>query len=513
MDAVSAGFRRTIALLLCLPALASCVSPPRHIGSFVRTEQVRADALLHETPVPSAPSLLAVRRGVWLGARPARARPARPSWLKTRITLLARGSASALLAEGVRLAGHRLRFGTLGRTSGKAASTRTLCPDVRAIAFTGTLARFLDRLTARCGLWWRIRHGAVLVYRLRTRTFVVDVPPGVTRDNEVLGNTGGLGNAAGGLAAYGAGSGLVAEQQEQGRTRFADDLDPWPSLRRHVEGLLSPAGHVTLDASAGTVTVTDTPPALRRVARYLHAIDRILARQVAVVVRVYSLRLKRRSRFAAAADIVYRSLGDGVSGALTASGLTGGAGLKAAVLTGRGPWSGSRVVLDALDRLGQAALVTTGSGVVMDDEPLPVDNTRTLTYLAQVSSFTSANVGSTTSVTPGTVTYGFALTVIPHILLHRRIELSVFLSLSNLDALATLGSGGESIEGPDVSSRDLASTVIVPSGATLVLAGYQKLDADRRRASGVANWSTQTSRTRSLIVVTVQARLLDGNEA
>ncbi len=510
---MSPGLRRAGAALLLLPALASCVSPPQHIGPFFRATRAHAAALLRAAPPAAPPSLLAVRHSVWLGAQPTRRPPARPSWLRAHVTLLARGTATSLLAEGVRLVGHRLRFEDLGRTAGTASSPQPLCHGVKAVAYTGTLARFLDRLVARCGLWWRIRRGTVVVYRLRTHTFVVDVPPGVTRNNEVLGSEGGLGNNAGTLDTYGSGSGLVTEQQEQGRTRFADDLDPWPSLRRHLAGLLTPAGHVTLDATAGTVTVTDTPPALRRVARYLRTIDRILARQVAIVVRIYSLRLKRRSRFAAAADIVYRSLGAGVSGALTASGLPGGAGLKTAVLSGHGPWSGSRLVLTALDHLGQAALVTTGSGVVMDDEPLPVDNTRTLTYLAQVSSFTSANVGSTTSVSPGTVTYGFALTAIPHILRHRRIELSVFLSLSSLDGLATLGSGGETIEGPDVSSRDLASTVIVPSGATLVLAGYQKLDASRRRAGGLGGWSAQASRTRSLIVVTVQARLLNGGGA
>ncbi len=509
MAAVTQGSRRAGAALLLLPILASCVAPPRHVGPFLRRAKARATLLLHEPPPLAVPSLLAVRRGAWLGAEPVRRRPARPPWLATPITLVARGPASDLLAEGVRLVQHRLRFEDLGRPAGK-NTLRALCPNLHAVAFAGTLARFLDRTTARCGLWWRTRHGTVVVYRVRTRTFVVDLPTGVTRDREILGSLGGLGNNAGSLASYGPGSDLLTEQQEQGRTRFTDDLDPWPSLRRHLTGLLSPAGHVSLDASAGTVTVTDTPPVLRRVARYLRGLDRILARQVAIVVRVYSLHLKRQSRFAAAADIVYRSLGAGVTGTLTASGLTGGSGLRAAVLSGRGPWSGSQLVLTALDRLGQAALVTTGSGVVMDDEPLPVDNTRTLTYLAQISNFTSANVGSTTSVTPGTVTYGFALTAIPHILRHRRIELSVFLSLSSLDALTTLGSGGESIEGPDVSSRDLASTVIVPSGATLVLAGYQKLDASRRRASGLGGWKAQTSRTRNLIVVTVQARLLSG---
>jgi type IVB pilus formation R64 PilN family outer membrane protein len=510
MGAVNLRRRCILAILLLLPGLASCVAPPNHIGAFLRATGTHARALLHHTEATVAPVLLTVRQGVWLGAQPTRRRPIRPLWLDTRITLVARGSATTLLSEAAHLAGRRLRFEDLGAPSNPKSSARTFCPGVDAIAYTGSLKHFLDRLTARCRIWWRVRGSTLVVFRLRTRTFVVDVPPGVTRSNEVLGSEGGLGDNAGTASTYGTGSGSVTEQQEQGRTQFADALDPWPSLRRHLAALLTRSGRVILDETAGTITVTDTPPALHRIARYLRTMDHILARQVAVVVRVYSVRLRRRSRFAAAADIVYKSLGAGVSGALTTSGVTGGSGLKAAVLSGRGPWSGSRLVLTALNHLGQAALITTGSGVVMDDEPLPVDNTRTLTYLAQVSSFTSANVGSTTAVSPGTVTYGFALTAIPHILRHRRIELSVFLSLSSLDALAALKSGGETIEGPDLSSRDLASTVIVPSGATLVLAGYQKLDADRRQTGGLGDWSTRASRTRSLIVVTVQARLLDG---
>lgn len=502
-----------VALIATLLFLASCVSPPRHLHAFIKHTRARVFALEHTTFVHHSGHVLTIHNGIWLGGQLTRLPSKRPHWLLRSITLVAHGTATWLFREAAHLVGKSLRVENLGNEQGHQSHSH-FCSTVTSAAYSGSLLGFINQLANRCGVWWRVRDDRLIIYRLETKTFLIDIPPGLSRNTEQLGDEGGLGSSTGqALSAYSSFTGPIAEQQERGETRFTDEYDPWPGLRRHIKTLLSPAGRFSIDTTAGTVTVRDVPPALRRVKRYIHVLNTILARQVALVIRVYSLRLRRQSQFAAAADVIYKSLGAGVVGEITSTGVTGGSNLKAAVLKKHGPWSESHFVLETLDRLGQTALLTTGSGVVVDDEPLPVDNTRTLTYLAQVSNFTTANVGSTTSIEPGTVTYGFALTAIPHILRHRRIELSVFLSISNLDALTSLTSGGESIEGPDVSSRDLSSTVIIPSGATLVLAGYQRLDVQRHRNSGLGDWASRSKHTHNLIVVTVQARLLTKEEA
>src|SRR5690606_20954939 len=106
-----------------------------------------------------------------------------------------------------------------------------------------------------------------------------------------------------------------------------------------------------------------------------------------------------------------------------------------------------------------------------------------------------SDVGTTVELTPGVVTTGFSMSVTPHILDNHRVALQYTVTLSNLDNLATIESGGSSIQTPEVSTRSFLQRVAMPVGSTLVLAGFEQTRNRDNKAVGLSGYSRQDEAT------------------
>jgi type IVB pilus formation R64 PilN family outer membrane protein len=162
----------------------------------------------------------------------------------------------------------------------------------------------------------------------------------------------------------------------------------------------------------------------------------------------------------------------------------------------------STALLKALRSVGQATQVTSGSAVVMSNQPVPVQAIRREAYLAG-SSTTTTQYGEEKQLTPGEITTGFAMTVIPHIMEGRRVVLQYTINLSNLDDLVEFSSGDATIQLPKVSSRSFSQRMTLKMGQTLVLAGFEQEIDGKNTSGGFLGIGRSRGYKKSLMVITI----------
>ncbi len=377
---------------------------------------------------------------------------------------------------------------------------------VMRISYRGTLAGLLNEIAAHYGLSWRWRRGAIRFFRYEIRVFPVAVLPGSIGTSLVLTNQSDLGS-------QGAGTGGASETSSQTVTQSQSN-DFWGRLVADLKTMLTAHGTVFADPEAGTVAVTDRPMILRRVGRYLVSINRKMQREVSVSVQVYSLDLSNAALRSFNLNVVFdnlaRTYGITETGASPVAAVGGAASLSATLLdtaTGRiGQYAGSHLLVQLLGQYGHVALVTQGSGIALQGQPLPIQVTKTVGYLASAQTTASTLVGQSTALTPGQVTTGFSMIVVPRILTGGRLAMQYAIDLATLNSLTTITSGGESIQVPSVSSQRFVQRVLMRSGQTLVLAGFEQTENSRQGDQGLLSWFSGTSRARKMIFVTLTAR-------
>ena len=426
---------------------------------------------------------------------------------------LAQPDLEALLApELERLGGS----GAAGEPAGTPALVLAGAPEI-ALDYQGPLRGLLDRLAAQAGLGWDYDRASQTVTLAHTlvRTFTVHATAGsVSSESRITNRTRDKDAAsvsAGSTVRQTARTSTADAQTAQtASTRLS--FDAWQEIVAAVKALLSPRGKVTASQAAGTITVCDHPDSVRRAGRLVAEFNARFERQCALRVNVYSLELKDESsagldlqllfQKATGADIAVKA------GSLALAGATGTT--QAAVV--KGDLKGSAGVLQALKAYGTATQVTSGGLVVRSGCPAPLQAIRKTGYLAGVASETT-QYGQTTSVTPGEVSTGFAMTILPHILEGRRIALACTVHLSSLEALREYRSGSAVVQLPQTSSRAFQQSATLQAGQTLVLAGFQQAGQDTDVSAGLLSASRSARYAKSILIITIEVEMAPPGEA
>ncbi len=409
---------------------------------------------------------------------------------------------------------------------GAAAANEGFMPSsVRILYRSGDLKGLLDTACARFGVSWKYADGAIDFYFTDTRTFQVSAVPGDSSVNANVvseaSNAGGTQSSGAGLAGSIAGGGggngsstsNGVSSNNTSTTAVNSQLSIFGSLESAIKAMLSPYGHVVSAPATGSISVTDTPDVLERVARFMEEQNRVMSRQILVNVTVLSVTLSADDSYGINWGAVYQALGSrfSLSSAFT-SGLTGAATLGAQVISPNSRADGTAALISALSRQGAVRRKTSASVTTLNNQPVPIQVATQQGYLASISTTNTANVGSQTSLTPGTVTTGFNMTLLPHMLDDGTVLMQFYTNLSVLDALQTVSSGGANplqIQTPQIDTRNFLQRVAMKSGETLVISGYEGA-ADNSTQQGVGKPSNillgggyDARRSREVIVILI----------
>jgi len=280
-----------------------------------------------------------------------------------------------------------------------------------------------------------------------------------------------------------------------------------------IKAMLTPDGRVVVTPATGTVTVDDTPPTLERIAKFVADQNVALTRQVVLNVRVLGIELNESNSYGINWDAVYSNLGRGFGVAMsTASGLPSPTGnLTFNIVNTSSMWDGTRAMLEALSKQGKVSQITSASIVTINNQPAPIQVGRQRSYLeSSTTTIGTGGAGNTTTLVPGTLMTGFSMSVLPHILDSGRLMLQYSGDISSLIELVTVSSDGSSIQVPEIDTRNFLQRVMMNTGETLVLAGFEQVNlSGSKRGIGSADniamgGGVSTSDNRSVLVVLIQ---------
>ncbi|QBL95280.1 hypothetical protein KSAC_31010 (plasmid) [Komagataeibacter saccharivorans] len=409
--------------------------------------------------------------------------------------------------------------------------------------YHGTREGLFQTIATRFGISQRWADDHIEFFRYQTRTFPIPAFAGeTTSSNSIIAYTGGggggssggmgggMGSMGGGMSSGGMGSGggmggnsgSSGQSMGMGGIYTQTKTDRWKNLEKTAR-TVSNGAQVVADDGLGTLSVTGTPDQIARVEDWVHALSDNMLKQVAVEVHVYTVKVSRESNYGFSPQVSFTSHGGLVGLTSTPASIPAlqtsdtPFSFGASILdTGKGTgglFSGSKVVVQALQQIGNVTEQYDRSVVTTNGLVAPFQNGINTTYLENSSSMLATNAGSSSTLSPGVVMSGFMGSVTPKVI-DNRILLHVNFLLQTLLSITTITSNGSSIQAPKTSSTSLDDTVTLQNNSTLVLSGYVD-DATQRTRNGVGsamNWlfggGGDAVVQKTHVVVTVEAHTL-----
>lgn len=391
---------------------------------------------------------------------------------------------------------------------GQSTATRQM-----SVSYSGSIGGFLDMVAANYGIFWKMEGLGIRFLLTESRTFRIRALPGDTQLSSLVtisSNTSGTSSS--GLSAATAATSSASGSNTAGVT--FSGLSVWSGIEASVRQLLTPGtGRVSVSPSTGTISVTDTPRVLDRVAEFVREQNAALGRQVAVNVRVLSVEINDGEDYGINWNAVYNNLTDNFAFKVSTQMPVGSSSAQFVLQTSTpssNNWgAASGAIISALSTQGKVSELTSANLVTLNNQPAPVNVGRQISYLASSSTTVTATAGSTTSLQPGQVQTGFSMVILPHIIDGKEVLLQASVNMSSLLQLATITSGGSSIQSPDVATSNFIQRVRINSGDTLVIAGFDqdRLSAVANGVGSADNWamgSRNTSGKRNILVIIIQ---------
>ncbi|MGX3945128.1 PilN family type IVB pilus formation outer membrane protein, partial [Escherichia coli] len=116
--------------------------------------------------------------------------------------------------------------------------------------------------------------------------------------------------------------------------------------------------------------------------------------------------------------------------------------------------------------------------------PVPIQMADQTVYVAQSATTTTTDVGATTTLTPGMITTGFNMTLLPLIQKTGNLQLQMNFNLSDPPTIRSFTSkdGNSYIEMPYTKLRSLSQKVNLKEGQSLVVTGFDQNNTTTSKA-------------------------------
>ncbi|RZF11052.1 MULTISPECIES: PilN family type IVB pilus formation outer membrane protein [Serratia] len=365
----------------------------------------------------------------------------------------------------------------LGGSSARAAPVVSGGAALRGVFWQGELGGLLDNVTTRLGLSWRYEQGRIAIFYLDTRTF-----PVMFMDSKASFGSKTVSGTTSSMGATGdsSGGGLSGDSNTSQATEMEIKSSLYEDVTNTIKSMLTPAtGRMNL--SAGVLTVTDTPRVLEQIGRYLEDRNKELNRQVVLNVQVYSVEKRTQDQYGIDWNAVFNSgsVGLSLTNAFTGAAsdaLNGGV----SILDGKG--AGTKAFIKALSEQANVSVMTEASSMTTNLSAVPIQVALQQDYASNVTTENTANVGSSSSITKSTITTGFNMTVLPFLMPQSpKMQLQFAINMSDDPTMRTFTSEKTSVELMKTRLKTFTQRVIMQSGQTLVLSGYQSLNNTANR--------------------------------
>ncbi len=473
-------------VIFCL-LLSSCAAPP------YRDAEDRIKRSLHQIDLNKqgndrqAPPVI-ILPGYYVDTSPVNLNED-PAWMRRPVILIAQGMPLDQMSDRL------LRKSDVNIRYDETVQPKKLIN----MHYSGTVKGALDTLASKTHYYYYVDNKILTWSAFETRTFDISFMPGFSSYMVGRGQNGtaGFGNAY-------LGSGEVqSDVNDDQYSNLQAQLSVWEDLRNSLSKLVSPEGQFMISEATTTVTLRDHPDNVNAIATYIADLNKTLSQQVAIKIEVIDVNLNQEfelginwnaivnaidSRFtvsaplATAANITTHSIINGSSSAI------------ASFVIGKGK---HKTFIDALDLQGRVHVVTNPQVVTMNNQIASIRITNDTSYVKSVSTTSTADVGTTSSIIPGTITDGYTLYVLPKIQ-GDNVFMQISSTLSDLQSItkqdnipagvnpndvldndnrrvSNQNSSFVAIQTPTLSQKMFNQRTKVESGDTLIIAGYRRM--------------------------------------
>jgi type IVB pilus formation R64 PilN family outer membrane protein len=386
--------------------------------------------------------------------------------------------------------------------------------------FTGTAGAYMRAMTDDLGLDWSFDGSTINVSRFVTRIFQIAAIPGKVKIKSVMSKgmdttTGNQSNGTGGSTGD---TGSFSAQTSTGRDGEFDQIQ---SIKDALDKLRSPMGRVNVNPQSRLVMVYDTREAADRMGKMLAGENAVSTRQVAIRIRTLQIALNRGSQAGANADVVFSAIEGGlakyaISFTSPTSLSSGGGSVGLSVLRPNAPFSGTNAVINALNQYGRTVQDNTQTKLTLNGLPVSVASFQSDDYLRSTTSSAgslTATSGGVPGLTPGTVTTGDFVNILPSVNDHNQIILAYWSDSSKLNGpftSATVGSGQtqQQIQLAHTIGQKDDQTVALSDGQTVVLYGEMTDHSDSTTNGGLAGITGLWNKNRTFQVIMLTATVL-----
>jgi hypothetical protein len=361
--------------------------------------------------------------------------------------------------------------------------------------YSGTAMGLLDYIAVRAGVQWQYQQGRITFSRVVTRAMSVKA-------------------LAGGLKTSGAvsmGGGMTANATAES--------DVWPMLEATLKNLISARGRIQVDPKNGTVTVTDALQNVNAVAKFIDRQNDTILRQIVLDVEVLQVDLKQEHASGIDWSVVSRGLGGALS--LNAPGsvgvFSGSTGGSVGAAISRNDGGSVKALVNALEQYGRVTSTYSTVVATTNRQPVPLGVQSSESYLAQVTAGANnavTGIATGATLTPGTVSTGFSMVLMPVIMDSNRVLIESTLQVSALRELKDFSSGSGAtlnrIQLPSVDSYSTMQRINVASGDTMVMSGFEReinLRDENDIVRGVVPGSRRGKTSKQSTVILITPRL------
>lgn len=376
---------------------------------------------------------------------------------------------------------------------------------VSDFVYTGTLRDALDYLASLANISWRWDGEKVQFFRYEIRTYSINLLAGKTEASSEVNLASETSDSSSG-GEVDPSSGKTSASNKQGVTRTST-LDSWAEVRNHLMSLMTPRGKLVIMESTGLVTVKDTPDAQRRVSQAVKELNDTLGAQIFVNVDIYSVERSSSDNYGLDWNLVWSNSAD-FGGAFTSNTPTISDSSAVNVRVLSGPFKDSKLMLNALSKIGKASVVNQFRIATLNGQPTPIGSNRKQQYIAGYDTQTS---GETVVRTPkvSSVNDGVSMNIIPRVQPNGKILLEYSMNLASIGEFKQFGEGADALNLPETTLKNIIQRASLRSGETLVLSGF-KQSKNQLGESGIgeaSNFLFGGSRTsqggESYLVITV----------
>lgn len=334
-----------------------------------------------------------------------------------------------------------------------------------------TMEEALDMIVEKgAGYAWKIQDGTLHVRRFEERIYQMDY----------LDIAGGTDIDVGGdmLASGVEGSGVKGKYQVTGK-REAKNTNVWGGITAALEGIKSSDGVLRIDPNAGIIYMADTPAKIETMVRLLDSLSEALHRQVFIEARILEVTLSDDNRYGL--DWSKMTVG------FTAAGSGGDIAKILPDILSIGINSGSNLLLSNQSQLTAVLdfLKTQGDVSVISNPHISVMNNQsavlTVGYQFPYGDIESVDRNQETGVltigaTIKRAILGLQLGLTPQISKDGIVTLHIVPTITRIQGterveIPTGATTVQNISNPIIDLRELATTVRVREGNTVVLAG------------------------------------------